>query len=165
MRSLFFCAWISIALASTGTLFAQSPAPSGRTNQATPVAGAAPKSQLASTLEAKVRAAWTAFAKRDKDVYAEFLADEFHAVEADGDGERSKSRVLLEVERNATSEYLLQLFQVQALGPNYAFVTYEATSQFPAGSATRYRRTFVGELWSLQDGQWRMLRYQETPVR
>jgi uncharacterized protein (TIGR02246 family) len=116
-------------------------------------------------LEAKVRATWAALAKRDKDAYAEFLADEFQAVEADGDGERSKARVLYEVERNATTDYLLQLFQVQPLGPNYAFATYESTVQFPAGSATRYRRTFVGELWSLRDGQWKMLRYQETPVR
>jgi len=30
-------------------------------------------------------------------LYAEFLADEFQAVEADGDGERSKARVLYEV--------------------------------------------------------------------
>jgi uncharacterized protein (TIGR02246 family) len=165
MRSLFLCAWISIALASASALFARHSASPGRTNQAAPATGEAPKSQLASILEAKVRAAWAALAKRDKDAYAEFLADEFHAVEADGEGERSKPRVLREVERNATTDYLLQLFQVQPLGPDYAFVTYESTVQFPAGSATRYRRTFIGELWSLRDGQWRMLRYQETPVR
>lgn len=165
MRSLFLCAWISIALASTSTLFARHPASPGRTNQEAPITGGAPKSQLASMLEAKVRAAWAALAKRDKDAYAEFLADEFQAVEADGDGERSKPRVLHEVEGSATTDYLLQLFQVQSLGPNYAFVTYESTVQFPAGSATRYRRTFIGELWSLRDGQWKMLRYQETAVR
>jgi len=60
---------------------------------------------------------------------------------------------------------LLQLFQVQQLGPNYAFVTYESTMQFPQGSPTRYKRVFIGELWTKQDGQWRMMRYQETPVR
>jgi hypothetical protein len=165
MRSLFLCAWISIALASTSTLFARHPASPGRMNQAALATGEVPKSQLASMLEAKVRAEWAALAKRDKDAYAEFLADEFMGVEADGDGERSKPRVLHEVERNATSDYLLQLFQVQPLGPNYAFVTYESTVQFAARSATRYRRTFIGELWSLRDGQWKMLRYQETPVR
>jgi len=165
MRSLFLCAWISIALASTSTLFAGHPALPGRANQAAQATREAPKSQLASMLEANVRAAWAALAKRDKDAYAEFLADEFQAVEADGDGERSKPRVLHEVESNATTDYLLQLFQVQALGPNYAYVTYESTVQFPAGSATRYRRKFIGELWSLRNGQWKILRYQETPVR
>jgi hypothetical protein len=86
-------------------------------------------------------------------------------VEADGDGERSKPRLLREVEHSMYTDYLLQLFQVQPLGPDFAFVTYESTMQFPQGSATRYRRVFVGELWTKRDGQWKMMRYQETPVR
>jgi hypothetical protein len=63
------------------------------------------------------------------------------------------------------TDYLLQLFQVQPLGPDYAFVTYEATIQFPAGAGTRYKRIFVGELWTEENGNWKMKRYQETPVR
>jgi hypothetical protein len=165
MRNLIFCAWILFALASPGVLFAQQPASPDRTNRGAPAAGEMPKPQLASMLEGKVRAAWAALARRDKAAYAEFLADDFQAVEADGDGERSRPRVLREVESNAITEYLLQLFQVQPLGPNYAFVTYESTVQFPAGSAARYRRIFIGELWSLRGGQWKMLRYQETSVR
>ena len=116
-------------------------------------------------LEAKVRAAWEAFQKKDKDGYAEFLTDDFQAVEADGDGERSKPHLLREVEHSKYTDYLLQLFQVQQLGANYAFVTYESTIQFPLGSATRYRRVFIGELWTNRDGPWKMMRYQETPVR
>lgn len=165
MRSLIVCAWISIALTAPSTLSVRQPASLGRTNQGTPATNERLKPQLASMLEAKVRAAWAASAKRDKDAYAEFLTDDFQAVEADGDGERSKPRFLREVEGNAIKDHLLQLFQVRSLGPNYAYVTYELTVQFPVGSATRYRRIFIGELWALQDGQWKMLRYQETPVR
>jgi len=86
-------------------------------------------------------------------------------VEADGDGERTKRHVLMEVEHSMYSDYLLQFFQVQPLGPDYAFVTYESSMQFPKGSALRFRRVFIGELWTNQNGQWKMMRYQETLVR
>ncbi len=123
------------------------------------------QTNLAALLEARVRVAWEAFKMRDKDRYAEFLADDFQAVEADGEGERYKPRILREVEHSMYTDYLLQLFQVQPLGPDYAFVTYEATIQFPAGAGTRYKRIFVGELWTDENGNWKMKRYQETPVR
>lgn len=120
---------------------------------------------LAALLEAKVRGAWETFKMRDKDKYAEFLTDEFQGVEADGEGERSKARVLDEVAHSMYTDYSLQLFQVQPLGPDYAFVTYEATIQFPAGPAARFKRVFVGELWAERGGQWKMMRSQETAVR
>src|SRR6202035_1335443 len=123
------------------------------------------QTNLAALLEARVRAAWEAFKMRDKDRYGEFLADDFQAVEADGEGERYKPRILREVEHSMYTDYLLQLFQVQPLGPDYAFVTYEATIQFPAGAGTRYKRIFVGELWTDENGNWKIKRYQETPVR
>jgi uncharacterized protein (TIGR02246 family) len=125
----------------------------------------APKTKLAIALEAQVRAAWAAFKKKDKDGYAKFLTEDFQAVEADGDGERTKRHVLMEVEHSMYTDYLLQFFQVQPLGPDYAFVTYESSMQFPKASALRFRRVFVGELWANQNGQWKMMRYQETLVR
>lgn len=128
-------------------------------------AGDVTQKTLVASLEARVRIAWEAFKMRDKDKYATFLTDDFQAAEADGDGERSKDRVLREVEHSMYTEYLLQLFQVQPLGPGHAFVTYEATIQFPAGSTVRYKRLFVGEIWTKQNGDWKMMRYQETPVR
>ena len=123
------------------------------------------QANLAALLEARVRAAWETFKMRDKDRYAEFLADDFQAVEADGQGERSRVRILREVEHSMYTDYLLQLFQVQPLGPDCAFVTYEATIRFPAGAGTRYKRIFVGELWTEENRNWKMKRYQETPVR
>jgi hypothetical protein len=63
------------------------------------------------------------------------------------------------------TSYLLQFFQVQPLGPDYAFVTYESSMQFPRGAPLRLRRVFIGELWTWRDGQWQMMRYQETLVR
>jgi uncharacterized protein (TIGR02246 family) len=124
-----------------------------------------PRPKLADLLEEKVRAAWATFKKKDKAGYAQFLTDDFQAVEADGEGERPKLHVLREVEHCMYTDYLLQFFQVQPLGPDAAFVTYESSMQFPKGSPLRFRRVFVGELWTKRDGDWKMMRYQETLVR
>lgn len=154
-----------VALALLCSAYTQRPAAAGKAAQGTPSKNTTAQPKLADMLEVKVRATWAAFKKKDKAGYAEFLTDDFQAVEADGDGERPKSHILREVEHNMYTDYLLQLFQVQQLGPNYAFVTYESTMQFPQGSATRFRRIFVGELWTKRGTQWKMMRYQETPVR
>jgi uncharacterized protein (TIGR02246 family) len=163
MRNWIVCATIVLLLPCFA--FAQQPTVADKAAQNAPSKNATAQPKLADLLEAKVRAAWAAFKNRDKDGYAEFLTDDFEAVEADGDGERSKARLLSEVERSMYSDYLLQLFQVQPLGRDFAFVTYESTMQFPTGSAPRYKRVFISELWTVRDGQWKMMRYQETPVR
>jgi uncharacterized protein DUF4440 len=158
---LFVC----FALALPCSAFAQKPAVPDKTPANTPAKkGDAARSKLAELLEGKVKAAWTAFGKKDKNGYAAFLTEDFQAVESDGGGERTKLQTLREVEHSNYSDYLLQLFQVQPLGPHYAFVTYESTMQFPKTSGVRFKRVFIGELWTNRDGEWKMLRYQETPV-
>jgi uncharacterized protein (TIGR02246 family) len=168
MRNWFLGACIALAL--PGYAFAQQPAtgdkaPANAPTPSSPSKDTGAQSKLAEMLEAKVKAAWAAFKKKDKDAYAAFLTDDFQAVEADGDGERSKTKTVREVEHSMFVEYSLQLFQVQQLGPHYAFVTYECTMRFPRGSATLFRRVFIGELWTNRDGDWKMMRYQETAVR
>jgi len=163
MRNWILCSCIALAL--PGLAFAQQPAAADKAAASTPSKNTAAQPKLADLLEAKVRAAWDAFKKKDKKAYAEFLTDDFQAVESDGDGERAKLHVLREVEHCMYSDYQLQLFQVQPLGPDYAFVTYESSMQFPRTSTLRFRRVFVGELWTKRDGQWKMMRYQETMVR
>jgi ketosteroid isomerase-like protein len=165
MRSwrLYSC----VALALPCVAFAQQPTAADKPAPAAgmPASNPVASSPLAKLLEANVRAAWTAFKNKDKDGYAKFLTDDFQAVESDGEGERTKRHVLGEVEHCMYIDYLLQFFQVQPLGPDFAFVTYESSMQFPRGSLVRFRRVFVGELWTRQNGQWKMMRYQETLVR
>jgi len=168
MRNWFLGACIALAVPSYA--FAQQAAATAKASANTPTPSSPSKdtgaqSKLAEMLEAKVKATWTAFKKKDKDAYAAFLTEDFQAVEADGDGERSKTKTVREVEHSMFVEYSLQLFQVQQLGPHYAFVTYECTMRFPRGSATLFRRVFIGELWTNRDGDWKMMRYQETVVR
>jgi len=154
-----------IALALPCFAFTQEPAAADR-----PFAGAAPNiaaahSPLGDLLEGKVRAAWSTFKNKDTLGYAKFLTDDFHAVEADGEGERTKRHVLGEVEHCMYTDYLLQFFLVQPLGSDYAFVTYESSMRFPKRSALPFRRVFIGELWTKRNGDWKMMRYQETLVR
>jgi hypothetical protein len=162
MRNWMLVSCISIALPCLA--FAQQPATTGNKSPSTSNSSVS-QPKLADLLEARVRAAWAAFGKKDKDGYAKFLTDDFQAVEADGEGERPKLHVLGEVEHCMYTDYLLQFFQVQPLGPDNAFVTYESTMQFPKGSALRLRRVFIGELWTRRNGDWKMMRYQETLVR
>jgi hypothetical protein len=154
-----------MALVLPCTAFGQPPAVADKAAASAPSNNSAARSQLAALLEAQVRAAWATFMKKDKAGYAKFLTDDFQAVEADGEGERPRLHVLGEVEHCMYTDYLLQFFQVQPLGPDYAFVTYESSMQFPKGSALRFRRVFIGELWTERNGQWKMMRYQETLVR
>jgi Domain of unknown function (DUF4440) len=163
MRNWILCSCIALALPCFA--FAQQPAAADKTAQGAPSKNATAESKLADLLEAKVRAAWAAFKKRDKNAYAAFLTDDFQAVESDGDGERPKLHILREVEHSMFTDYLLQMFQVQPLGEHYAFVTYESSMQFPKSSSLHFRRVFIGELWTNRDGDWKMMRYQETMVR
>ena len=163
MRNWILCSCLALALPCVA--FTQQPAAADKASASMPSKNTPPQPKLADLLEAKVRAAWDAFKKKDKNAYAEFLTDDFQAVESDGDGERAKLHVLREVEHCMFTDYQLQLFQVQPLGPEYAFVTYESSMQFPRNSTLRFRRVFVGELWIQRDGQWKMMRYQETQVR
>jgi hypothetical protein len=163
MRNWILCSCVALAL--PWVVFAQQPAAADKTSASAPSKNAAAQPKLADLLEAKVRAAWDAFKKKDKNAYGEFLTDDFQAVESDGEGERTKLHVLGEVEHCMYTDYLLQMFQVQPLGPDYAFVTYESSMQFPKTSTLHFRRVFVGELWTQRNGQWKMMRYQETLVR
>ena len=163
MRNWMLCSCVVLALPCCA--FAQQPVAADKTPAGTPSSNSVARPKLADILEAKVRAAWAMFKKKDKDGYAKFLTDDFQAVESDGEGERTKRHVLGEVEHCMYTDYLLQFFEVQALGPDYAFVTYESSMQFPKSSALRFRRVFIGELWTMRNGEWKMMRYQETLVR
>ena len=163
MRNWILCSCIALALPCF--TLAQQPAASDKAAQSIPSKIETADPKLADLLEAKVKAAWAAFKRRDKDGYAAFLTDDFQAVESDGDGERPKLHILREVEQSMYTDYLLQLFQVQQLGDHYAFVTYESSIQFPKATGQRFKRVFIGELWTNRDGEWKMMRYQETLVR
>jgi hypothetical protein len=166
MRAWLLGASATLTLTLTGHAAAQQPVAADKaTTAAAPAHGSAAPSALAALLETQVRAAWEAFKNKDRAGYAKFLTDDFQAVESDGEGERARLHVLREVEHSMYTSYLLQFFEVQPLGADYAFVTYESSMQFPRTATLRFRRVFIGELWTRRSGQWKMMRYQETLVR
>jgi len=140
--------------------------------QTTPKTAASPQSgpqsdqtKLAAVLDSKVQAEWDAFKNKDKKAYGELLADDYVAVEADGEGERNKWHMLREIEHSMFTEYTLSFLKVIQLGPDAAFVRYEAFFRFPPRSAVRFEKVIIGEIWVKRDGQWKSLHYQETRVK
>jgi hypothetical protein len=116
-------------------------------------------------LQSKVKAEWEAWKRKDKNAYAELLADDFAAVEDDGNGERNKIQAMNEVAASNIQNYSLAFFKCLTLSPDSAFVSYEITMEFPVRSVNRYKRSLVGELWLKRGGQWKARHYQETHVR
>ncbi len=165
MRNYF--AWAGAAFVLGYFVFVQQPAGKGQASEGEHSrSGSAPvQENLNQILESKVRAAWETFQKKDRKTYADFLADDFIAVEADNEGTRNKWHVLREVESSMVQDYTLSVFKVTRLGSDAAFVTYEALIRFPAKSAVRFERMYIGEVWVKRDGQWKELHYQETRVK
>lgn len=116
-------------------------------------------------LESKVKAEWEAFKRHDKKAYSDLLADDFLAIEDDGQGTRNKYAAASEVDSSAVNDFSLFALKVMPLAPDAAFVTYEVTQQFLLKSQMRLKRVFVSELWVKRGGEWKARHYQETPVR
>jgi hypothetical protein len=163
MRTVMTCACAVLLAASCAS--AQQPGTPGKAAESKPAGSAAPQKGLDALLEAKIRASWAAFKNRDKKAYGEFLADDYQAVEADGEGARNKMHMLRESESSMMTEYALSFFKVTPLGPEAAFVRYEAFFRFPANSAVKFEKVYIGEVWAKRDGQWKSLHYQETRVK
>jgi len=121
--------------------------------------------RLKETLESNVKTEWDAFKKKDKQSYSNLLADDFVAVEDDGQGMRNKSAAAVEVDRSVVSNYFLFALKVIPLEANAALVTYELTLQFPPKAQVRFKRVLVSEVWLKRNGQWKELYYQETRTR
>jgi ketosteroid isomerase-like protein len=139
--------------------------PTGKAVEPAPPGAASAQAKLKDLLDSKVRAEWEAFKNKDKKAYGELLADDYVAVEADGEGERNKWHILREIEHTMFTEYTLSFLKVVRLGPDAAFVRYEAFFRFPPKSAVPFEKVIIGEIWVKRDGQWKSLHYQETRVK
>jgi len=163
MRTCRYAACLTLVLACLGC--AQG---AGEARKATGVEQSSSPSvqpDVNDALESRVKAAWAAFKNKDKNAYADFLADEFVAVEADNEGERNKWHVLREVEHSMVYDYKLSFLKITMLCPDTAFVRYEAFLTFPPKSTVRFEKILIGEIWVNSAGQWKALHYQETHVK
>jgi ketosteroid isomerase-like protein len=159
-RLVFAC----LACLSCLALAQQSPVPDKGVENAQSGAVSA-DSGLKEMFEAKIKAEWEALKNKDKNAYAELLADDYQGVEVDGKGERNKIQALSELAETNVFTYTLWGFKLIPLGPDAAFVIYESTMQFPPKSQIRLSRVYITELWVKRAGQWKELHYQETHVK
>jgi len=120
---------------------------------------------LEKLLASKVTAEWDAIKARDKEAFGKLLAADFIAVESDGDGARNRYRAANELANSAVHGYTLERMKAFSLSPTTAFVKYESTMEFPLKSVVRYKRMWISEIWVQQGADWKLWRYQETPVR
>lgn len=123
------------------------------------------KELLRSVLEPKVKAEWEALKNKDKNAFGSLLADDFEAVEDDGDGARNKLHAMNEAERSNIYNYWMTFFDPNSLGPDAAFVTYEVSMEFPPKAAFRFKRIYVTEIWVKRGSEWKERHYQETRVK
>ncbi|MBV9085951.1 MAG: nuclear transport factor 2 family protein [Acidobacteriaceae bacterium] len=121
--------------------------------------------RLEAVLAANVKTEWDAFKNKDKKAYSDLLADDFVAVEEDGDGTRNRYKAVSEIDNSNISNYDQRFFKVFPLSSNVALVTYELTFIFPPRSAVRFKRVFISEIWIRKDAQWKLRHYQETSVK
>ena len=156
---ILFC----VPLLLTCLAFPQQPA--GKAAEPAQSVDALAQAKLKDLLESKVRAEWEAFKNKDKKAYSDLLAEDFVAVETDGEGARNKIHTVNEVERSPLRNYTLHNFKLITASPTAAVVTYELTIEFPPKSTTRFLRVWASELWLNREGQWQARYYQETRVK
>ena len=143
----------------------QNPAATKQPATAKKSSSAASQTEVNELLQANIRAMWAAFRDKKKQAYADYLWDDFQGVEEDGDGERNKLRTVREVDQSVVSDYKLQLFRLDPIGPDAVLVTYENVITFPRGAGSRFEKIFISEIWVKRSGQWKAWRYQATRVK
>jgi hypothetical protein len=139
--------------------------PTGKAVEPAQPGPASAQAKLKDLLESKVRAEWESFKNKDKKAYADLLADDFVAVETDGEGARNKIHAANELDRSPLHNYTLHNFRLITAGPDAAVVTYELTMEFPPKSTVRFLRVWASELWLNREGRWQARYYQDTRVK
>jgi hypothetical protein len=145
--------------------FGQQPSDQNTALQGGSSGHASAPSDLQQVLESKIKAEWEALKTRNKKTYGDLLADDFVAVEDDGNGERNKIQAIAEIDRSNIFNYSMSFFNSAPLAPDAAFVRYEITMEFPPKAVFRYKRIYVTEIWLMREGQWKARHYQETRVK
>jgi hypothetical protein len=117
-----------------------------------------------SALEAKVRAVWEGFHKKDKAAVSSLLDEGFRTI-SDGDSEFSnKAAEVSEVDAYTIEKYELTNFHVQHLGPNAAIITYAAEYSGQFEGKPVHTRGVFGEVWQKHGNDWKCVYAQETAL-
>ncbi|MGA8220563.1 MAG: nuclear transport factor 2 family protein [Candidatus Acidiferrales bacterium] len=123
-------------------------------------------SSSSAVVENKIREAWQDFKAKKEGAYANLLADDFTAVEIDGEGPHDKQASVSEVRAGTLRSYSLKDFKVRALCANVALATYlaETDGTLPNGTVIHGTVT-VTEVWVRRANEWKNLRYHESELK
>jgi ketosteroid isomerase-like protein len=114
-------------------------------------------------VEKKIREAWQDFKAKKKGAYANLLADDFTAVEIDGEGPHEKQASVTEV---GAGTLRLKNLKVTSLCANVALATYlaETDGTLPNGKVI-HGTVAVTEVWVKRANEWKNLRYHESELK
>ena len=122
--------------------------------------------QLKNVIEAREHAIWDAYQRGDINAHNALLADGYRAVFPDGSLHERKPTEE-EIKAAPMAKYSFANFRVIPLGSTKALVTYRADVEGPVpetGGPPERARYTVGEVWTIERGEWRCLYYQGTPA-
>ena len=117
-------------------------------------------------VENKIREAWQDFQAKKGGAYANLLADDFTAVEIDGEGPHEKQASVSEVSAGTLRSFSLKNLKVTALCANVALATYLAKTDgaLPNGKVI-HGTVAVTEVWVRRANEWKNLRYHESELK
>ena len=123
-------------------------------------------SSVPTAVEAKIREAWEDFKAKKENAYANLLADDFTAVETDGERPHDKQASVGEVSAGTLLSYSLKDLKVTPLCANVALATFLAESDGAMANGKVVHSTVaITEIWVRQANEWKALRYHESELK
>jgi hypothetical protein len=116
-------------------------------------------------VEVQVRKLWEAFKKKDKATLSSLLDDQFRMFEEGLTTFGDKKAEVNGPDEYELLNYTLSDFDVKAIGPNTALVTYLAQYEGKSGGEMLKGKSIFGEVWVHTRGDWKALYLQETYVK
>jgi Domain of unknown function (DUF4440) len=117
--------------------------------------------KLQAILEQQEKAVWESFKNKDKNAFADLLADEYTGVFIDGQGEQDKLGAVNSISQVTIRHYSLSDFKLSPLSANAALLRYNASGDF-SGSQAQDVQLAVDNIWVKRGEQWQSLRYYVT---
>jgi Domain of unknown function (DUF4440) len=117
--------------------------------------------KLQAILEQQEKAVWESLKNKDKNAFADLLADEYTGVFIDGRGEHDKQGAVDSISQVTIRHYLLSDFKLSPLGANAALLRYSASGDF-SGAQGQHVNLAVDNIWVKRGEQWQSLRYHVT---
>jgi uncharacterized protein (TIGR02246 family) len=121
---------------------------------------------LTDELIALEKTAWTAWAKQDGQAFRELLTEDAVQAVAGADVTVGRDRIMAAISGHGciTKSFEFQGASARQLAPDLAVVRYTAVQDASCGGTKLPAKVYATNLYTRQEGKWRSLAYQETPL-